>query len=137
MTGHSPSLTPKFNDNMSIALFRLNFLVSSFILHFVDHTLWIVLNRLHFAYCTLRFADCTLRIALWRLHFTDCTFQFVIFRFVFYMLFSRLHFVDYTRWTIVSTIDHYRAKFLLSLSIVLTFEKTIVIDSRKTCKKHV
>ena len=41
------------------------------------------------------------------------------------------------RWAIVSTIDHYRSKFLLSLSIVLTFEKTIVIDSRKTCKNHV
>ena len=35
---------------------------------------------------------------------------------------------------IVSTIDHYRSKLLLSLWIVLTFEKKIVIDSKKTCK---
>ena len=40
------------------------------------------------------------------------------------------------RWAILSTIDHYRSKILLSLSIVLTSEKPIVIDSRKICEKE-
>ena len=40
------------------------------------------------------------------------------------------------RWTILSTIDHYCSKILPSLLIILTSEKPIIIDSRKTCKKE-
>ena len=40
------------------------------------------------------------------------------------------------RWTILSSIDHYRSKILLSLSIALTSEQTIVIDSKRTCGKE-
>ena len=40
--------------------------------------------------------------------------------------------ISQQRWAILSTIDHYRYKFLLSLSIRIIFSKSIVIDSRKT-----
>ena len=40
----------------------------------------------------------------------------------------------FQRWAIVSAIDHYRSKNLLSLSIALNLKKAIVIDSRKQAK---
>ena len=50
------------------------------------------------------------------------------------MLSRRCHLGCDQRWAILSAIDHYRCKFLLSLSIGITFKKSIVIDSRKTLK---
>ena len=69
----------------------------------------------------------------------NCLLEFRKMTFKIYLIFTflagiilRSLFTTFQRWAIVLTINYYRSKFLLSLSIVLTFEKKIVEKHAKT-----